>query len=115
LVGGRDTVRKNPAVIEQVLRALVRAGRYAREQPDKAKAQLASFFNAPESEINFLWPLKEHRVTLDQSLPFLLENAARWEIGMMASAQRPALPNYLDFIYLDGLRAVKPAAVTIIH
>lgn len=115
LVGGRDTVRKNPAAIEHVLRALVRAESYTKEQPANAKALITRFYNADESEINFLWPLKEHRVSLDQSMLFILENAARWEIGLLPSAKRPALPNFLGLIYLDGLKAVKPAAVTVIH
>lgn len=115
LIGGRDFVRKNPAAIERVLRALVRAERYNREQPASSKALIARFYNSGESEISFLWPLKEHRVSLDQSLLLILENAARWEIGLVASAQRPALPNFLNFIYVDALKAVNPAAVTIIH
>ena len=115
LVGGRDFVRKNTVVIERVLRALVQAERYTREQPANAKALVARFYNTGEAEINFLWPLKEHRVSLNQSLPFILENAARWEIGLLPTAPRPALPNFLDFIYIEGLKAVNPGAVTIIH
>lgn len=115
LVARRDDVRKNPLMIERVLRALVRAERYTKEQPANAKALIVRFFESSESEINFLWPLKEHRVTLDQSLLFILENAARWEIGLLPPTQRPALPNYLDLIYVNGLKAANPEAVTIIH
>lgn len=115
LVGGRDYVRKNPAAVERVLRALVRAERYSKEQPANAKALVARFYNMEKREIDFIWSVRDHRVSLDQSLLFLLENVARWEIGLMPPAQRPALPNYLDFIYLDGLKTVKPEAVTIIH
>lgn len=115
LVGGRDYVRKNSAAIERVLRALMRAERYAKEQPANAKALIAHFSNTEQPEIDLIWSLQDLRVSLDQSLLFILENAARWEIGLMPPAQRPALPNYLDFIYLDGLKTVKPDAVTIIH
>lgn len=115
LVGGRDYVRKNPAAVERVLRALVRAERYSKEQPANARALVARFYNMEKREIDFIWSVRDHRVSLDQSLLFLLENVARWEIGLMPPAQRPALPNYLDFIYLDGLKTVKPETVTIIH
>lgn len=37
------------------------------------------------------------------------------DVEVLPLAQRPALPNYLDFIYFDGLQAVKPKAVTILH
>lgn len=115
LAGGWDYVRKNPAVVERVLRALMRAERYAKEHPASTKALMARNFEMAQSEIDFVWPLHDFRVSLDQSLLFILENAARWEIGLMPPAQRPTLPNYLDFIYLDGLKTVKPDAVTIIH
>lgn len=118
LVGGRDTVRKKPAAIERVLRALLRAERHAREQPASARALMARNYEITQSEIDLVWPLHDFRLSLGQSLPFILENAARWEIGLLPPAtvdQRPALPNYLDFIYFDGLMAVKPDAVTIIH
>jgi NitT/TauT family transport system substrate-binding protein len=115
LVGRLDYVRKNPAAIERVLRALLRAERFVKEQPENAKTLMAHDYAGDSGQIELLWPLNSFRVTLDQSLPFILENAARWEIGRLPPAQRTALPNYLDFIYLDGLRAVKAAAVTIIH
>lgn len=115
LLGRRETVRKNPAVVERVLRALLRAERYAKEQPANTKALMARNFEMPQSEIDLVWPLHDFRLSLAQPLPFILENAARWEIGLLPPAQRPKLPNYLDFIYFDGLMAVKPDAVTIIH
>jgi len=40
---------------------------------------------------------------------------ARWHLGRLPSAQRPTIPNYLDFIDLDALKAVQPESVTIIH
>lgn len=115
LVGRRDYVGQNPAAIERALRALVKAERFAREQPARAKGLLVSSFAGGAGEIEVIWSLNDFRVTLEQSLLFILESAARWEVGLMPAAQRPALPNYLDFIYVDGLKAVKPAAVTIIH
>lgn len=115
LVGGREYVRRNPAVIASVLRALVRAERFAKEQPVNSKELMARSYNLTQGETDSMWPLYDFRVSLDQSLPFILENTARWEIGFLPSAQRPALPNYLEYIYLDGLLTVKPAAVTIIH
>lgn len=115
LVGDRDYLHKNPANVERILRALLRAERWTKEQPASAKVLMARDCASSAEELELLWSLNDFRVTLDQSLLFILENAARWEIGLMPPAQRPTLPNYLDFIYVDGLNAVKPAAMTIIH
>ena len=51
---------------------------------------------------------------LDQSLIATLEDQARWAIkNNLTNATK--IPNYLDYIYIDALEAVKPEAVTIIR
>lgn len=115
LLGRRDFLHQNPAAAERVLRALLRAERFVKEHPAEGKALMARHYDLSASDADLIWPLHDFSVSLDQSLLFLLESTARWEIGLMPPAQRPALPNYLDFIYLDGLMSVKPEAVTIIH
>lgn len=115
LVGGQDYVIRNPAAIERVLRALLRAERYNRENASANKAQMARSYGLAPGDVDFMWSLNELRVSLDQSLPFILENTTRWAIGLLPPAQRRTLPNFLDLIYFDGLRSVKPEAVTIIR
>lgn len=115
LVGGRDFLRENQALVERVLRALLRAERMGKAQPATAKALVAREYALAPGEVELLWPLHDLRVALDQSLLFILENTARWETNLMPPAQRPALPNYLDFISVDALLAVKPEAITLIR
>jgi NitT/TauT family transport system substrate-binding protein len=60
------------------------------------------------------WGIFNFQVTLDQALLVNLEEQSRWIIkNRLAMSQD--MPNYLDFIYCDGLGAVKPAAVRIIR
>ena len=115
LIGMRDYLNKNPASVERVLRALLRAERWTKDQPASAKALMARDCSASLEEIELIWSLNDFRVSLDQSLLFILENAARWEIGLTPPAQRPTVPNYLDFIDVGGLKKVKPELVTIIN
>jgi len=115
LVGKRDFVQKKSAVITRVLRALLRAEDYAKKEPAKARDIAARSYAADREEIDKIWALHNYRVSLDQPLLLLLENMARWEIGQQPSTQRSAMPNYLDFIFFDGLKTVRPEAVTIIH
>jgi len=115
LVGKRDFVQGNSATIAKVLRALVWAEEFAKKEPSRAKAIAAKTYNADQAEIERIWSAHHFRVTLDQPLLFLLENMARWQIGLLPTAQRKPMPNYLDFLYLDALKSVKPEAVTIIH
>jgi NitT/TauT family transport system substrate-binding protein len=61
-----------------------------------------------------LWPSYQFKVTLHQSLLLTLEGATRWAVKNQLTANS-TLPNYLHSLYLDGLEAVKPEAVTVIH
>jgi NitT/TauT family transport system substrate-binding protein len=56
----------------------------------------------------------DFRVKLDQSLLVTLENLARWAVRRKLTG-RMEVPNFLDHIYLDGLKSVKPEAVTVIR
>jgi len=47
-------------------------------------------------------------------IPIMLEDEARWAIKQRF-VQKAELPNFLGFIYLDAMAAVKPEALTIIH
>lgn len=115
LAGKRDFVKKKSAVITRVLRALLRAEDYAKKEPARARDIAARYYAADREEIEKIWLLHNYRVSLDQPLLLLLENMARWEIGRQPPAQRAAMPNYLDFIFFDGLQTARPEAVTIIH
>lgn len=115
LVGKLAFVRENPAVIERLLRALLRAERFLKEQPATAKMLIAQHFATKPNDIELIWRLHSFRVSLGQTLPLILENAARWELNQMPPTRRPAMPDYLDFIHVHGLRTVKPAVVTLVH
>jgi NitT/TauT family transport system substrate-binding protein len=114
LIVRNDTLKKQPAAMRNVLRALIKAEHYAREQPGKTKALIAAHYGLNAHETEASWALLDFRVSLDQPLLFILESVARWQIRQMPPAQRPKLPNFLDFLYLDALKAVKPGAVTVI-
>jgi NitT/TauT family transport system substrate-binding protein len=53
-------------------------------------------------------------VTLTQVLLITLEDETRWAIKSKL-VEKSKMPNYIDFIYVDGLQAVKPEAVRIIR
>lgn len=115
LLGPRDYLAKNPETVKRVLRALLRAERHLREQPAAARTQVAAAFGIDPAEVDLVWSLLDIGMTLNQALLFTLENSARWLVGQLPAGERPAVPDYLDFLYPDALLAVKPAAVTIIR
>jgi len=114
IAGTRDYVVSHPETIKKLLRALVRAERFHKDEPDAARKIIAGAINVSLENLKELWPTYRFNVTLDQSLLLTLEDETRWAIKNQLTA-RPDIPNYLNYLYLDGLEAVKPESVTVIH
>lgn len=107
-------VDAHPDVIERALRALLRAAVFVKENPEQARAVLAKHIKLSKPMIDELWEIFNYDLTLDQSLITTMESQAKWAIRHGLS-ERESLPNFLDVLYLDGMKTVKPAVVTVIH
>lgn len=110
----QDFVHRNPETVKKVLRSLIRAVEFIRENPDKSRRIISSYSKMDEALLGELWGIYHFKVTLDQSLLITLEDQARWAIKSKLT-DKTRVPNYLNFIYQDALKAVKPEAVTIIR
>lgn len=107
-------IKEKPEAIRKLLRALMRAEEFTMKEPNQALKIVANRLKLGESEMAALRPDLDLRVSLDQRLLLSLEDQARWAIKNKLT-DRTATPNYLNFIYLDGLNAVRPERVKIIH
>jgi len=114
LVASNSMIKDKPEVISRILLALIQAEEFAKNHPDQAIKIVSNKLGVEESVIAALWPGLDLGVSLDQSLLLSLEDEARWVIESELT-DRTEVPNHLDFIYPDGLEAVKPEAVTIIR
>ena len=114
LAGARDYVTSHPETIKKILRAVVRGGRFCKDAPDEARALAARVMKADATKLKAFWPSYRFDITLDQSLLLALEDETRWAIKNNLTERTESI-NYLNHVYLDGLEAVSPAAVTLIH
>lgn len=97
-----------------VLVLAVHAGRFCNDSPDAASQLAAEALKMNVADLKALWPQYRFNLTLDQSLLLALEDESRWAIRnkLIDGAD---MPNYLNHVALDALKAVSSAAVTIIH
>lgn len=112
--GTRDYVVSHPDTIKKVLRALVAGGRFCKDAPDAAREIVAKIMKTDVTKLKPFWRSYRFDVALDQSLVLALEDETRWAIKNKLGGGSD-MPNYLNYIYLDGLLAVMPNAVTVIH
>jgi len=113
LIIKRNLLEDSPGLADALLRALLKAERFAEDHPLEAQKLVADFLEIDLETMKKVWATQILRVSLDQSLLLGLEDQARWAI-QNGLTDRTAVPNYLDLIHLDALRNVKPSLVTVL-
>jgi NitT/TauT family transport system substrate-binding protein len=112
--GFQEFIKKHPETIKKVLKALIRADVFIKENPDEFRRLVAEFLKMDEADVDEICGVMNFEVVLDQSLLVRLEDQTRWAQEKGHTDIRDA-PNYLDYIYFDGLQSVKPKSVRIIR
>jgi NitT/TauT family transport system substrate-binding protein len=114
IVAKQGYVKKNPDAIKKVIRALIKAEGFIKQNPNKSLNIVADSVGIDRALLSEVWGEFNFRVTLTQALLITLEDETRWVIKSRL-VEKSKMPNYIDFIYVDGLQAVKPEAVKIIR
>lgn len=106
----QDFVQKNPETVKRFLRALIKAENFVAQNPDEAQAIMSSATKIDKSLIHEVWNDFNYHVVLDQALLITLEDETRWAMKAKLTDQA-IMPDFLSFVHLDSLRAVKPDAI----
>lgn len=114
VVARRDLTQRDPDLIVRVLRAIARGTDYVADRPDEAQSITSKATGLDLAATRELWADYRTMMTLDQSLLLSLEDEARWMQSVESTGQ-PGIPNFLDFIYTDALKAVRPDDVRVIE
>jgi NitT/TauT family transport system substrate-binding protein len=114
IVSTKEFVRHNPGKVGKVLRALDRAEKFVSQNPEEAFNAVADFNRMDIAAVREMLAGTDNALTLDQSLLLAMEDESRWAIKAGLTGNKK-VPNYLDFIYFEGLKSVKPDAVRILR
>jgi len=108
-----EWITKNPELVSRFLKSLAQAEEYVIRNPAEAKAIVRKRLNLDAAYTEKVWSQNQFSLTLDQSLILAMEDEARWMIENKLTNERH-VPDFSDYIYVDGLKAVKPEAVSVI-
>ena len=114
MVATDEVITAHPEAIERFLKALVAAENFVKQFPDQAKDIVTERLDVEEDYVASVWPKNDFTTSLPQSLILAMDDEARWSIANNLTDKK-VVPNNLDYIYLDGLEALKPEAVEIIR
>ena len=110
----RPDIPLNRQAASRILKALVRAEQYAEREPTAAKAMVAKGAKLSAQEIEEIWGRTTIEVALANTLFVHLEDQYRWQMERGESPGPAKKPNYLDLVFPEYLRAIKPDAVSVI-
>ena len=108
-----EWINGNQAAIVRFLQSLSRAEDHLTHNPADVKAILRKRLNYDDAFTETIWSENRFALSLDQSLITAMEDEARWMIKNRLTAERQ-VPDFTDFIRANGLKTVKPEAVSII-
>jgi NitT/TauT family transport system substrate-binding protein len=114
LVCRNDWIKRHPEMVKRVLNSLAQAEEYVVRHPAEAKAILKKRHQYDDAYVDRIWPEHQFSLSLDQSLITAMEDEARWMINNNLTKEKQ-VPDFLNYIYIDGLKAVKPEAANIIR
>ncbi len=114
IVAGENFIAEKPETLLKIVRALVKAEEFTRENPDEAQNIVAYYLKMDRASLSESWGIFDFRIRLDQFLLVGFEDQARWAIKNNLT-DATEVPNYLDYIYMDALEEVKPEAIGIIR
>jgi NitT/TauT family transport system substrate-binding protein len=114
IVGSNDWIANHAETIIRFWKSLAQAEKFLIRNPDEAKAIIQKQLNYSDAYIDMVWPQYTFSLSLDRSLIAAMEDEARWMIKNNLTTEK-TVPNFSDYIYENGLKAVKPESVNFIR
>ncbi len=113
-VPNRNFMENNPEILKNFLKAIKKGEEFIQKNREESINIVCERLKIDKELTAIIWDDFNFELMLDQTLLITLEDEARWAIRE-GLTDKKEVPNYLDFIYMDALKDVKPEAVTIIR
>lgn len=107
-------INRNPGVVKRFMKALLDAEKFTKENNDEAKAIYTRITGYEYALVDQIWSHMNFTIELPQALLILLEDQTRWMIENKLT-DTTEMPNYLNYMYFDTLKELKPEAITMIY
>jgi len=100
-------------LIVRFLKALIQAENFNINYQDQAVSLVAKDLNYTDAYAASVWSDFQYSISLSQSFVLLMQEESRWLISNNLTSAT-SVPNFLNYIYVDGLKSVRPESVNII-
>ena len=110
----KEFAEKHPEVLNKFLRAIVRAEKYIKKNPQEAIDIHAKISKSDKDIINLLWKEVDFDLSLSEHLLILMEDQANWLLRKKIYDQKE-IPNFKKYFYFKALESVKPEGIRMVR
>ena len=114
ITGRNDWLQEKQDTVTRFLKSLVKAQDFLIHNPEVSRNIVRVKLNFDDATMDVTWHPGEFSIFLDRSLVLAMEDEARWLLSSNQTTEKQ-VPDFLDYIYEDALKAIKPEAVNIIR
>jgi NitT/TauT family transport system substrate-binding protein len=108
-----EWINQHKSTIEHLLAAIDQAEQYMIQHLSETQKTIQEHLNYTNSQATNTLTRNTYILSLSPALITTLEDQSRWQISNKFT-NATVVPNFLDYIYFDGLAEVKPDAITIV-
>jgi NitT/TauT family transport system substrate-binding protein len=109
-----EWIAGHPQLCNRFLKSLYQAEDFVINHPAEAMVIVKNQMNFSDAYVENVWRQNQFSLSLDQSLILAMEGEARWLISNNLT-KATMVPNFLNNIYEDELKMVKPESVNLIR
>ncbi len=112
-IASDEWITSHPELVNRFLKSLSQAEDFTINHPAEAKTIVKNQLNLTDAYTATVWNENQFSLSLDQSLLLAMQDEAQWLISNQLT-NATNVPNFINYLYEDGLKSVKPGAVNII-
>jgi ABC-type nitrate/sulfonate/bicarbonate transport system substrate-binding protein len=113
VITSNEWIINHPELVNRFLKSLSQAEDFTINHPADEKTIVKNELNLTDAYAATVWRQNQFHLSLDQSLLLAMQDEARWLINNNLS-NSTSIPNFVNYVYVDGLKSVRPDSVNII-
>ncbi|SNB46221.1 ABC transporter substrate-binding protein [Geobacter sp. DSM 9736] len=114
LVAMKSYLLGHPETVKKILKAVERADAFILSNREQSIRTIAKRLDLDRKFLDTTWDDYRFDLSLDQTLLLTYEDVAQWAIHNRLTEKRQ-MPDYWNFLYIDGMKSVRPEAVRILR
>lgn len=113
IIEAKESVKQDSVVLSKVLKALIEAEKFTKQNPEDAKAIVINYTKLSKETVDNIWGSFDFSVALTPQLLDYWNRETKWAQDTAKVTKDAVIPNFRDMIFDAPLKKISPTAVEI--